>query len=151
MICRSRSNRAQAIFEYAIMLACLVAAVLAMQVYIKRSMQGRLRQAADELGQQYAPKETTGTHTYSYSGTTESSTKTLSEAQAAVECAASKDNPVCSSCNKNGGCDFNNNGEVNEEDVYATVSTSTISKDDPTINTETGEEQVGESGASLFE
>lgn len=51
--------RGQSSLEYAVIIICLVAGLLAMQVYIKRSMQGRLRQAADELGQQYAPKNTT--------------------------------------------------------------------------------------------
>jgi hypothetical protein len=35
-----------------------VAALLAMQIYIKRGMEGRLHQASDELGQQYSPQHT---------------------------------------------------------------------------------------------
>ena len=52
-------KRAQSTLEYAMIVVILVAALIAMQIYIKRSMQGRLRAIADDLGQQYAPKNTT--------------------------------------------------------------------------------------------
>ncbi len=52
-------KQGQSTLEYAVVIACLVAALLAMQIYLKRGMQGRFRQAADDLGQQYAPKNTT--------------------------------------------------------------------------------------------
>ena len=39
--------------------ACLVAALLGMQIYIKRSIQGRFRAAADQVGQQYSASTTT--------------------------------------------------------------------------------------------
>lgn len=47
-------------------ITCVVAALLAMQVYFKRGIQGRLRQTADALGQQYAPKKTTGSSNLNY-------------------------------------------------------------------------------------
>lgn len=37
------------------LVACVVAALVGMQIYIKRSSQGRLKQASDEIGEQYAP------------------------------------------------------------------------------------------------
>lgn len=37
------------------LVACVVAALLAMQIYIKRGIQGKLRQGSDEIGEQYAP------------------------------------------------------------------------------------------------
>lgn len=52
---------AQSTLEYAVVVACVVAALLAMQIYIKRGTQGRLRQASDEIGEQYAPMNTTST------------------------------------------------------------------------------------------
>lgn len=52
-------RRAQSTLEYAMVTACLVAALLAMQIYLKRSIQGRLRNAADELGEQYSAITTT--------------------------------------------------------------------------------------------
>lgn len=45
--------------EYAILLSLILAALVIMQVYIKRGYQGRLKQDADEVGQQYSPGHTT--------------------------------------------------------------------------------------------
>lgn len=41
--------------EYAMVIACIAAALLTMQHYIKRSIQGRVRESADTIGEQYAP------------------------------------------------------------------------------------------------
>lgn len=54
-------KKAQSTLEYAVLIACIVAALLAMQIYLKRSMQGNLRGAAERLGQQYSPRHTYGT------------------------------------------------------------------------------------------
>jgi len=48
-------TRAQSTLEYAVVVACVAAALLAMQIYLKRGIQGKLRQAGDEIGEQYAP------------------------------------------------------------------------------------------------
>jgi Flp pilus assembly pilin Flp len=45
--------KGQSIVEYAVLLACIAAALLGMQYYIKRSVQGRVKQAADEIGDPY--------------------------------------------------------------------------------------------------
>ncbi|MBU4332800.1 hypothetical protein KKD20_06890 [Patescibacteria group bacterium] len=50
--------RAQTTLEYSVIISVIVAALLTMQVYIKRSLQGKLRSAADEIGQQYDPRNT---------------------------------------------------------------------------------------------
>lgn len=55
--------KAQSILEYAIVVACLAAALGATQIYIKRAIQGRLRNATDEIGQQYAPENITAEFT----------------------------------------------------------------------------------------
>jgi len=55
-----KKNKAQSILEYATVIACAVAALLTMQVYIKRALQGKYKQNADSLGAQYAPRRTTG-------------------------------------------------------------------------------------------
>lgn len=52
---------AQSTLEYAVVVACVVAALLAMQLYMKRGTQGRLRQASDEIGGQYSPTSTSST------------------------------------------------------------------------------------------
>lgn len=51
-------QRGQSTIEFAVIIACVVAALLAMQVYIKRGISGRLRSAADGIGQQYDPRNT---------------------------------------------------------------------------------------------
>lgn len=48
-------KKSQSILEYAVIIACIAAALVSMQIYIKRGIQGRLRQAADDIGEQYAP------------------------------------------------------------------------------------------------
>jgi Flp pilus assembly pilin Flp len=55
-----RDRRGQTFLEYAVIIACVVAALLSMQVYIKRAIQGGLRSAINEVGEQYEPRKTTG-------------------------------------------------------------------------------------------
>ncbi|MBU4251672.1 MAG: hypothetical protein KKC39_01970 [Candidatus Omnitrophica bacterium] len=51
----SAKASAQSTLEYAMVVACVVAALLGMQFYLRRGVQGKLRQAGDELGEQYTP------------------------------------------------------------------------------------------------
>jgi len=55
-------NKAQTTIEYFVMLGIIVAGLIGMQVYLKRSMQGKFRLAADELSQGigYSPGATIG-------------------------------------------------------------------------------------------
>ncbi|MBM3246502.1 MAG: hypothetical protein FJZ13_04160 [Candidatus Omnitrophica bacterium] len=62
---------AQSTLEYAVIIAVVVAGLVAMQVYIKRGFQGRLRQASDDIGEQFSPGNTTGTTTTTSSVTSE--------------------------------------------------------------------------------
>jgi len=52
-------KKGQSLMEYAILISVIISAVLIMQIYIKRTYQGRLKQEADEVGQQYSPGHTT--------------------------------------------------------------------------------------------
>lgn len=47
----------------------MVAAFVAMQIYLKRGIQGRLKATADEIGDQYAPKNMTTNITNSLDAT----------------------------------------------------------------------------------
>ena len=49
-----KKRKAQSTLEYAVVVACLTAALITMQIYIKRGMQGRFKDAADEIGEQYS-------------------------------------------------------------------------------------------------
>lgn len=76
-----RINKAcgQSTLEYAVIIAVIVAALLAMQVYVKRGIQGRLRTAADEVGQQYDPGNTTSDITTSLTSDVTTEVVTVSE------------------------------------------------------------------------
>ena len=57
------NRKAQSMIEYVVLFAAVVSALLAMQIYFRRSVQGSLRTRADQLseGAGYAPGETTAT------------------------------------------------------------------------------------------
>jgi Flp pilus assembly pilin Flp len=60
---RHRNNKAQSTLEYAIIIAVVVGALLAIQVYVKRGVQGRFKQAADDIGEQFSAQQGTYTTT----------------------------------------------------------------------------------------
>lgn len=73
-------RKAQSMLEYAIVIFAIIAALLAMQVYIKRGLQGRLRQGADELSpQQYEPKNTVSDITVMQNSDITTQTNTIEE------------------------------------------------------------------------
>ncbi len=49
-----RKRKAQSTLEYAVLIIIVIGALLAIQNYIKRGVQGRMRQAADDIGDQYS-------------------------------------------------------------------------------------------------
>ena len=50
MLIRLRNSKAQTTAEYAILIALVVGAAMAMQVYVKRGLQGRVRDVVDFTG-----------------------------------------------------------------------------------------------------
>lgn len=48
------NKRGQSTLEYAVLIIIVVAALLSIQVYIKRGVQGRLKSSADDIGDQYS-------------------------------------------------------------------------------------------------
>ncbi len=67
---RDAYRRGQSTLEYAMVIICLTVALLTMQHYIKRAIQGRAREAADTIGEQYAPKHMNSEITITQRGTT---------------------------------------------------------------------------------
>lgn len=63
------SSRGQSTLEYIILLGFVIAALIAMGVYMKRGMQGKLRESTDQIGEQYSAGHTTS----NYNTTTEMS------------------------------------------------------------------------------
>ena len=55
------TKKGQNILEYSLLIALVLSAILIMQVYVKRAYQGRIKQEADNLGEQYSPRHTTST------------------------------------------------------------------------------------------
>lgn len=51
-------RKAQATLQYSLLIAVIIGVALIMQVYIKRSMQGRIQLVGDQLAEQYAVDET---------------------------------------------------------------------------------------------
>lgn len=47
-------NRAQIMVEYSVLIGIIVAALISMQVYVKRAVQGRIRSHAEQLSGGYA-------------------------------------------------------------------------------------------------
>jgi len=56
-------KKGQSTLEYAVIMAVVVAALIAMQTYMKRGLQGRMKQASDDIGEQFSPGYTTANHT----------------------------------------------------------------------------------------
>ena len=50
----------QSMLEYSVLLVIFIAALLTMQVYIKRGIQGRWKSSVDDLGEQYDPATANG-------------------------------------------------------------------------------------------
>lgn len=55
----------QSTLEYAVVIIVLSAALVAMLIYLKRGVQGRLRSEADQIGQSYSPGNTESAFTVS--------------------------------------------------------------------------------------
>jgi len=49
-----RKIKGQSTLEYAVLIIIVIGALLSIQVYIKRGIQGRLRSATDDIGEQYS-------------------------------------------------------------------------------------------------
>ena len=49
-----RKMKGQSTLEYAILIIIIIGALLSIQVYIKRGVQGRLKQATDDVGEQFS-------------------------------------------------------------------------------------------------
>ena len=59
MLQKIRNRKAQSTLEYAILVVIVIAALLTLQTYIKRGIGGRLKQASDDIGDQFSTGEGT--------------------------------------------------------------------------------------------
>ena len=58
-----RRQKGQSTLEYAILIIIIIGALLSIQVYIKRGIQGRLKSATDDIGDQFSVGNTNVTTT----------------------------------------------------------------------------------------
>ena len=56
-------TKGQTTLEVVILIGFVTAALIAMGVYMKRGIQGRLRDSTDQVGEQYSAGHTTGVYT----------------------------------------------------------------------------------------
>lgn len=73
-----RNYKGQSTLEYALIIAVVVAGLVAMQIYMKRGVQGKLRESADQIGEQFEANATTVDRTTNRYGTT---VQTISEGE----------------------------------------------------------------------
>ena len=66
-----RRNKGQSTLEYAILIIIIIGALLSIQVYIKRGVQGRLKSATDDIGDQFSVGNTNVTRTMDVTATTQ--------------------------------------------------------------------------------
>jgi hypothetical protein len=66
--------------EYAVVIVCVIAGLIAMQIYLTRAFQGRLRSTADNIGEQYAPGNTTADFTQTFLSNSFTVTNTIEDA-----------------------------------------------------------------------
>lgn len=64
-----RERKGQSTVEYAVVIAVIIAALIAMQIYMKRGTMGKLRDATDQIGDQFSPYQTQSKFTRTYNST----------------------------------------------------------------------------------
>jgi hypothetical protein len=73
----SRLKRGQSILEFTILLVIVIGAFIAMQLYMKRGIQGRWKSAIDDFGDQYHPRLTNGNIVYRTTATSTTQIQTI--------------------------------------------------------------------------
>jgi hypothetical protein len=67
MLKMMRKRNGQSTLEYAILIIIIIAALLTLQTYIKRGLSGRLKDATDDIGDQYSESNTAEFHKRTHS------------------------------------------------------------------------------------
>ncbi|MFH0940746.1 MAG: hypothetical protein V1840_02695 [Candidatus Omnitrophota bacterium] len=72
-------KRGQSVMETAVLILVIVGALIAMQVYLKRGIQGRLRSGVDSIGEQYDPQATSSSFTINHMSNATTTTNTSTQ------------------------------------------------------------------------
>src|SRR4051812_26109401 len=67
-----RRNKGQTVIEYTVLIVIILAVFIAMQQYIKRGFQGRMKATVDDFGDQYDPRLVNSLVSYNSYSTAES-------------------------------------------------------------------------------
>ena len=67
----NKKRKGQSTVEYVVLIIVIIGALLSIQVYIKRGVQGRLKSAADDIGDQFSVGNTNVTRTTTVHGNTQ--------------------------------------------------------------------------------
>ena len=51
------NKRGQSALEYALLIAVVIAALVAMNLYMKKGVQGKLKESTDQVGRQFSPAD----------------------------------------------------------------------------------------------
>lgn len=71
-----RAKKGQSLIEYSLILGAIIVGILFMQLYVRRAIQGRLRDASDSIGEQFTPVAKYNLNITRSSKTTETTTGT---------------------------------------------------------------------------
>ncbi len=63
-------RKGQSTLEYALVIAAVVAALVMMQIYLKRGLSGRFKASTDDIGEQFDPQKFTSSYTTTSEGAT---------------------------------------------------------------------------------
>ena len=63
-----KNRKGQSTFELTLTIVVVIAAVIAMSIFMKRSVMGKLRETGDQVGGQFSPKSTTNDYTRTFKG-----------------------------------------------------------------------------------
>lgn len=55
---KRKQKKGQSTLEYVVLVMIIIGALLTIQIYIKRGIQGRLKSATDDIGDQFSPGNT---------------------------------------------------------------------------------------------
>ena len=138
-----QSRSGQGVLEYAAVLTIVIAALVAMRIYVKRGFAGMLGGAADSMGNQFDPRNTTGTITSTTSANTTTTGQTLNEPQLSG-------GVVCIDLDKDTKCDcidLNGDGDCTDTRVFGEVSEVKLNNE---TQRTTGTETVGPLGTDLW-
>ena len=64
----NKKRNGQSTVEYAVLILVIVAALVAIQVYMKRGVEGKMRDSSDRIGEQYSAGHMSSTETTTQTG-----------------------------------------------------------------------------------